>query len=377
MSTGEQGLSPLPVRGQSRRSGMLGLLALVLVVVVGSAGYYWTRYVAAPDSAALRAQLDEAGAAREALQRRLADADQRLQKLESARNTLEGGVDELRRTTTELERTLQAVAAQAGDKSADWVLAECEYLILAATQRLALERDVVTARAALSAADQRLRDVDHPAVTALREKLALDLQALAGVPLPDIEGLSLKFAAQIRKVESLHGKPIAEVDTSLRHSRQAPVSSGNWRDAVRAMWDDILGLVKIKDGELPDGVLFDPKLRSVLAQNLKLELSSARLALLQRDTTNYRVAIEIVQQALARYFDPDDAAVKSLSAMLLDVRSVELAPALPDISSSLDAVRAARITLAAPQAPLPPQAPAPLPLLPPLPPPPQPLIQLP
>ena len=374
MSVGAQNATPSPVRVQSRRSGMLGWVALVLVVVVGSAGYYWTRYVAAPDSAALRAQLDVAGAAREALQRRLADADQRLQKLESAASTLEVGVDELRRTTTELERTLQAVAAQGGDKSPDWVLAECEYLILAATQRLVLERDVATASAALSAADQRLRNVNHPVMTALREKLALDLQALAAVPQPDIEGLSLKFAAQIRKLEILHTKPIAEVDASFSDSRQAPVLSDNWRSAVRAMWDDILGLVEIKDDELPDGVLFDPKLRSVLEQNLKLELSSARLALLQRDTTNYRIAIEIVQQALERYFDPDDAAVKSLSAMLLDVRSVELAPALPDISSSLDAVRAARITLAEPQAPLPPQAPAPLPLLPA---PPQPLTQLP
>ena len=374
MSVGAQNATPSPVRVQSRRSGMLGWVALVLVVAVGSAGYYWTRYVAAPDSAALRAQLDVAGAAREALQRRLADADQRLQKLESAASTLEVGVDELRRTTTELERTLQAVAAQGGDKSPDWVLAECEYLILAATQRLVLERDVATASAALSAADQRLRNVNHPVMTALREKLALDLQALAAVPQPDIEGLSLKFAAQIRKLEILHTKPIAEVDASFSDSRQAPVLSDNWRSAVRAMWDDILGLVEIKDDELPDGVLFDPKLRSVLEQNLKLELSSARLALLQRDTTNYRIAIEIVQQALERYFDPDDAAVKSLSAMLLDVRSVELAPALPDISSSLDAVRAARITLAEPQAPLPPQAPAPLPLLPA---PPQPLTQLP
>ena len=365
MSASEQPTSLPPVRAPARRSGMLGVLALISVLLVASAGYYWTRFVAAPDAAALRAQLGEASAARDALQRRLADADQRLQKLEGAHSAVVAGIDELRRTASGLERSLQAVAAQGGDKSPDWGLAEGEYLILAATQRLALEHDVVTAQAALLTADQRLRNLDHPTVTAVREKLALDLQALAAVPLPDIEGLSLKFAAQIRKLGILHTKPIAEVDTSFSHSRQAPVSSDSWRGALRAMWDDILSLVEIEDGKLPDGVLFDPKLRAVLEQNLKLELSSARLALMQRDTTNYRLAIEIVQQALERYFDPQDAAVKSLTDMLKDVRSVELAPALPDISASLNAVRAARAALAAPQAPQPPSpmllSPQPLP----------------
>lgn len=372
MSASEQPASLSPVRAQSRRRGMLALLALVSVLAVATAGYYRARFVAAADSAALRAQLDEASATRDALARRLADAEQRLQKLESAQSAVVGSVDELRRTTTGLDRSLQAAAAQGGDKSLDWVLAECEYLILASTTRLALEHDVSTARAALLAADQRLRSLDHPTVTVLRERLALDLQALAAVPLPDIEGLSLKFAAQIRKVGILHSKPIAEVDTSFSHSRQAPVSSDNWRSALRAMWNDIASLVEIKDGELPDPVLFDPKLRYFLEQNLKLELSSARLALLQRDTANYRVAIEIVQQALERYFDPRDAAVKSLTAMLQDVRGVDLAPALPDISGSLDAVRAARVALAAPQAPVPPQPPSPLPPQPPAQPPAQP-----
>ena len=353
MSASEQPAALAPLRGQSRRGGLLALLALVLTLAVATAGYYWTRFVTAPDAAALRARLDELSAERAALERRLAAADQGLQKLESAQTTAASRVDELHQTTTELARSLHALAAQGGDKSRDWVLAECEYLILAASQRLALEHDVASARAALLAADQRLRAIDHPAVGALREMLAGDLQALAAVAVPDIEGLSLKFAAHIRKVDILQTKPIAEVDTSLRHARQVSVARDNWRGVLRAMWDSLISLVEIKEGELPDSVLFDPKLRYFLEQNLKLELSSARLAILQRDTANFRVAVEIVQDALEHYFDPQDAAVKSLADMLAEVRGVELAPTLPNISASLDAVRVAREALDAPQAPPP------------------------
>ena len=342
-------VKPAPVM-PPRRGGGLALLALILSLCVAGAGYYWTRFVAEPGSAALRAQLDDVGAERDVLARRLGDADQRLHKLETAHSAAQTSLDELRNNTSALELSVKSLAARGGDQTLDWVLAESEYLVLAASQRLALEHDVATARAALMASDQRLRSVDHPLVSQLREHLAQDIAALAAVAEPDIEGLSLKFAAQIRKAGSLRTKPIAEVDMSFQRSREQRVTADNWRGVLQAMWDDLMGLIEIKDGELPDGVLFDPKLRYFIEQNLKLELSSARLAILERDTTNFRVAVEIVQEAVARYYDADDAAVKALAAMLSEVRGVDLAPALPNVTASLDAVRAARQTLVAPPA---------------------------
>ncbi len=357
MSDTEQPAAKQPAAAPPRRGGALALLALVSTLCVAGAGYYWTRFVAEPGSAALRARLDDVSAERDALVRRLGDADQRLQKLETAQSAAQASFDELRNNTSALELALKSLTARGGDQTLDWVLAESEYLVLATSQRLALEQDVATARAALMASDERLRSVDHPLVSQLREHLAQDIQALSTVAEPDIEGLSLKFAAQIRKAGSLHTKPIAAVDTSFQRSREQRVTPDNWRGVLQAMWDDLMGLVEIKDGELPDGVLFDPKLRYFIEQNLKLELSSARLAILERDTTNFRVAVEIVQEAVARYYDSNDAAVKALADMLSEVRGIDLAPALPNVTASLDAVRAARRTLATPQAL--PQAPTP------------------
>ena len=355
MSGSEQAATAQPVAKQAtvmppRRGGALALLALISTLCVAGAGYYWTRFVAEPGSAALRAQLEDVGADRDALARRLGDADQRLHKLETAQSAAQASLDELRDNAAALELSVKSLAARGGDQTLDWVLAECEYLVLAASQRLALAQDVATARAALMASDQRLHSVGHPLVSQLREHLAQDIQALAAVAEPDIEGLSLQFAAQIRKVGSLPTKAIAEVESSFQRSREERVTPDNWRGVLQAMWDDLMGLVEINDGELPDGVLFDPKLRYFIEQNLKLELSSARLAILARDTTNFRVAVEIVQEALARYYDADNAGVKALADMLAEVRGVDLAPALPNVTASLSAVRAARQALAAPQA---------------------------
>ncbi len=346
MSATEPPAAKQSVAVPPRRAGTLALLALVMAVGVACAGYYWTRFIAEPGVSALRARLDDVSAERDELVRRLVDADQRLQKLEATQTAALTSVEALRNDTSALQQSVKALAVQRGDKTLDWVLAECEYLILAASQRLALEQDTATARAALMACDERLRGVEQPLLSPLREQLARDIQALAAVAEPDIEGLSLKFAAQIRKVGTLHTQPIAEVDTSFKHSREQKVTPDNWRGVLQAMWDDIMSLVEIKDGELPDGVLFDPKLRYFIEQNLKLELSSARLAILERDTTNFRVAVEIVQEAVARYYDPSDAAVRALAEMLSEVRGIDLAPTLPNVTASLDAVRAARQALA-------------------------------
>lgn len=362
MSATEQAAAPQPGRVPAARGGKLALLALAMTLVVAVSGYYWTRFVAEPGTAALRAQLEDVGVERTQLAARLSASDERMQKLEAAQSAALTTIDELRAHTAALDQSLKALATRSSDKTLDWILAECEYLILAASQRLALQQDAATASAALSAADDRLRRAEHPATAPLREQLAHDIQALNAVPLVDIEGLSLKFAAQIRKADKLKTKPIAEVDTSFKHSREQRVTANNWRDVLQAMWDDLKSLVEIKDDALPDGVLFDPKLRYFVEQNLKLELSSARLAILERDTTNFRVAVEIVQDAVARYYDADDAAVKALAAMLTEARGIELAPPLPNVTASLDAVRAARQALAAPaptpSAPTLPESPA-------------------
>lgn len=360
MSDTEQPAAHQPAAAAPRRGSALALVALAVALGVAGSGYYWTRFVAEPGVSALRSRLDDVSAERDALARRLSDTDERLQKLETAQSGAQAAVDQLRNEARSLDEAVKALAAAGSDETIDWVLAECEYLILAASQRLALEQDAATARAALMASDERLRGINHPLVSPLREQLARDIQALAAVAEPDIEGLSLKFAAQIRKAGTLHTKPIAEVDTSFKRSRAEKVTPDNWRGVLQAMWDDLMSLVEIKDGELPDGVLFDPRLRYFIEQNLKLELSSARLAILERDTTNFRVAVEIVQEAVARYYDPNDAAVKALAEMLSEVRGIELAPTLPHVGGSLDAVRSARQTLvtpsALPQTPTPPAA---------------------
>jgi len=95
---------------------------------------------------------------------------QQSEKLESARK-------ELTEEITRLQRQL-------GKTRGDWLIADAEYLLGAANERLELIGDVNTARQALEAADQRLRESGDAAVFKVREEIAKEIAALKMLPQP-------------------------------------------------------------------------------------------------------------------------------------------------------------------------------------------------
>ncbi|MFB3116852.1 MAG: uroporphyrinogen-III C-methyltransferase, partial [Gammaproteobacteria bacterium] len=70
------------------------------------------------------------------------------------------------------------------------------------------------------------------------------------------------------------------------------------------------------------------------------ELESARQSVLRLDSENLRASIDFIQFWLRQYFDTSDSSVVNVMETLDKMRSVELKPALPDISSSLESLRA-------------------------------------
>lgn len=353
MSIPVESLTPAPGdTGKSvpaaRSSRVAFIVLAALLGGVAFIGYYTFARLIVPRIATLEARLDVAGSsessARAALDTLTAET---AAAVSAARAASTDGLQTLNERQQKLEASVEALSGQEVKTDLDWVLAEAEYLILAANQRLALERDIDTALAALNAADSRLRAGAHPGFIALREQLAREIGELEGAGRPDIEGMAIYLAEAVGRVDTLPTKPIADIGLSFANTGEQPLEPENWRGVLAAMWSDLVSLVQIKDSELPDGVLFDPKLRYFLQQNLKLELSSARLAVLSRDSGNLRASLILVQHQLEAYYDQADAGVAALHDWIAAHRTTELDPAVPTIAASLDAVRALRASLRA------------------------------
>ena len=318
------------------------LIALVLLLVAAGSGYYWIEFIDRPRADALGKRIAALESMLAAVNLQSEDSAARDDEARATRQATASRLDELDQAQEDLAGALKGLYAKESHSTLAVVLAEVEYLVFAASQRLLLERDVETAAAVLKSADLRLRAAQHPDLIGLREQLGRDITALEAVTQPDIEGLAIYLANTVTQVDNLKTKPIADLDMSFTSMGAKTVSTDNWQGVARALWTDLKSLVEIKDGELEDGVLFDPELRYFLQQNLRLELASARLAVLRRDNANFRAAVTLTVNLLETYYDIEDGDVSAIIARLNEQRSLELAPPVPMISGSLDAVRVKR-----------------------------------
>ncbi len=257
---------------------------------------------------------------------------------------LEDAIGQLKQKQIEQSEALASLYKDKRGNNEDWALAEVEYLLIIAMHRLLLEEDVMTALAAMEAADLRLKDLGNPGLLPVRQQLASDMNQLRSVNLADIAGLAIYLAGLVDLSADLLLKSnvllVESKHTSSSEVNYADVEDPLWKKLPRLLWQEIKSLVVIKrSGEAKQALLL-PGEEYFIYQNLRLELESARQSVLRSDSENLRVSIDLIQSWMRQYFDTNDSAVVNVMETLDQMRIVELNPALPDISSSLESLRA-------------------------------------
>jgi uroporphyrin-3 C-methyltransferase len=264
------------------------------------------------------------------LQTELSGTQQELQKQQQQRQVADAEHQALR-------ASLDSISERLGRTSEAWHMAEVEYLLTVANDRLLLAQDADTAMAVLETADQRLQAIGDPALLPVRKAIADEFTALRALPKLDIAGLSLSLSALAEQVQQLPLRD--EKRLAMTHTTPASHQISNWQQLPAAVWQDLKSLVQVRRREQPIEPLLPPQQRWFLYQNLQLKLQQARLAIMQRDSTLLRESLHEADSWLETFFVNDDPAVQSARATLAQMSSVELAPMLPDISASLRTLR--------------------------------------
>jgi len=327
------------------RARAFAVLAL-LVAIVGVAMGVWNYLrpnVKPPDLSSVQTAIGTAGTALQdarasmaRLDGQLADMRKRVDELASTQSAASGDVDTLRNQVMETAEMMRGLAAADSDESRRWMRAEAEHLMQAANIALQLNHDARTALAALQAADQRLADLDDPALTGARAKLTDEMAALRALKPPDLEGVALTLGSLAARIEML---PLASASTA-----QTSVPAGTqsaWRRAWERISTAFASMVSVRRMDTTDAALLAPEERWFLYRNLELELESARLAALQGDRANYEQSLESARRWLETRFDRNDAGVQSALDAIAELRTVEFIASWPDISESLTELRRA------------------------------------
>lgn len=245
----------------------------------------------------------------------------------------------------ENERQLVRLKGYTDEVKYAYVKAEVEYFLQMANNRLLLAQDMRSALAALEAADERLNILRDPSLTAVRAQVLDEIEALKAVVQPDIEGLALRLFSLSKAVAKLPLRMHDDQAAYLKNDIQLKEGEG-FRVAMSNVWRNMKGtldqLVEVRDATPSDVPLLSVSDVALVYTILDIQLHTARLAALKGDATNYTVSIEKAEQLLQVYFDSEEIKVAAIIQSLAEIKAIDIAPALPDISRSLMLLRESR-----------------------------------
>jgi len=261
-------------------------------------------------------------------------------------------------------------------------LAEVEQMLLNAAQQLQLSANVRAALIFMQSADARLQRMNRPAFRGLSKIIGRDMDKLRALPIVDITGINrqlnkliaavdeLPLAYQQRAAdEKLLMEPLAirlgeqttpakslvmsghpsEPNTQAVPAKTEEHLTGHpdettGQKLLREIWQEVKQLVQIENTGKDEIPLLHPDQQFFLRENLKLHLLSARIALLSRDEVVFRQELKNTQLWTARYFDTKSPAVSEMLTGMKKLAVSRISIELPDLSSSLQAVRNYRLT---------------------------------
>jgi len=317
-----------------------GVAVVALLLVIAAAWLAWdTRMGVQSVESSAGVRLAELGAATSQSKAALAQANAALKDAQARIAELEARVADTQEQRVALEEMYRELSRSADDR----VLSEVEQMLVLASQQLQLAGNVRGALAALQAADQRLARADKLAATPLRRAITQDMDRLKAVPQVDTVGITVKLDGLIAQSENLP-LVISETLPAARMASRARYAddSGAVQRAARDFWEEMKGLVRIRDLEGQDAPLLAPQQSYFLRENLKLRLLSARVALLARDEAGFRDDLKASQAWIAKYYDMKAKPTAAALTTLKQIAETPVAITVPDINGSLAAVRTAR-----------------------------------
>lgn len=252
--------------------------------------------------------------------------------------------DRLDATRAELGGAVEHIQRQLNKTRGDVLVADAEYLLSIANQKLHLVGDVKSALAAMEAADQRLHDSGDPAVFKVREALADEINTLKKMDAPDVVGISARLLSLENKVKSIplflpHAGTVKEHAPKPRPGPAAGGEGDEGKDALDSALEDIKGLVTVRRTDRPIEAVLSPEQAEALRQILLLKLESTRTALLRGDEQLYKDSLTSAADWLKQHFDTAAAETREMEAELKTLLGRSISVPFPDISKSLALLR--------------------------------------
>lgn len=342
---------PVAAPPQSKGSSAIAWLALLLVLALAcGAGWYYLE-VQKRETVLLDrlAALESASTPAPTAASEPRDISGDLDKLSAEwEQQLREGLSELREMHSGHATALNAFEEKLAEQSAEmarysandrdsWLMAEAEYLLRLANQRLIMAGDTVAAQALLKSADNILQQLDDVSLYAVRSAVAADIAAIRAVPKVDVEGIYLRLSALLEQADQLVIFELPELP-----SREQASDNLGWQERLRQGYEEALAKLSdyiiIRRRDVPMQALMDPQWEGLVRQNLRMLLEQSQVSLLSGNQTLYQESLQRARYWVAEFFESDEAAARAMDNEIAALADEQVAVSMPDISRSLRAL---------------------------------------
>ena len=339
---------PVAPRTQTvvKKSGTgLSLLAILIALGVGGAGYYFGQQKVdefQQKLTALEAQINNKTVVSAPTQDVKFDTTQ-LAQLESANKATQNKiaqVEELINAKSHelvgLQSQINKVSAQANaQQPTDWLFSEADFLLNNALRKLVLDNDVDTAVSLLKLADETLAKVNNSQSAAIRSAINQDLKQLLSVTGIDQNAVMQKLSQLANTVDEL---PVLDVNFGDdQNATKLSDSLSDWAENAEKSATSFLNhFIRISPKHGADRKeLLAPNQDIYLRENIRLRLQLAIMAVPRQQNELYKQSLEAVASWIRSYFDTNAEVTQSFLKSVDELSELSIYVDVPSQLQSL------------------------------------------
>ncbi|HHF7074051.1 TPA: uroporphyrinogen-III C-methyltransferase [Haemophilus influenzae] len=287
----------------------LSLLAILVALGIGGAGYYFGQQQIAEIQQKLTALENQTGAN---LSSNNTNNNKRLTQLEQSLKTAQENIAQLEQLIvsktgeiTSLQTQMKQVSQLAiAQQPSDWLFSEADFLLNNALRKLVLDNDVDTAVSLLKLADETLVKVNNSQANEIRSAINQDLKQLLSLSSVDQNAIMQKLSQLANTVDELQALNVNFDETSKNNDKLSN-NITDWQQNIEKSATSFLNhFIRISPKQNSNKKeLLAPNQDIYLRENIRLRLELAIMAVPRQQNELYKQSLEAVSSWVRSYFD--------------------------------------------------------------------------
>ncbi|MRX28024.1 uroporphyrinogen-III C-methyltransferase [Kangiella sp. HZ709] len=248
-------------------------------------------------------------------------------------------VESLQQQLVASQRKFQSLSADAATQARDWQVAEAEYLIRQAAQKVHYSDDTASIIALLEAADQQILASGDTNLLGLRRAISQDIGQIKSNVSIDIDGILVKLDTIQSQLKDLTLASVKFEEAASSEFIETEITEDSaWQTFKGNIKNTFSDYYKVHSYDQSVKPFISPQQSDLLQQNILLSLQTAQLSALRHQQQSYDRSIAEVASWINEYYQKDSAS-NFVQEQLQQLAKAKVSVQLPNKFQSLDFIK--------------------------------------